>query len=627
MTTQRGRRAASLRKTIPGLRRVLLRFAPYLRRHRALLTGSVLALVTATLVKLLEPWPLKFIIDRVVPTGTGNTGNSGLAWLDALEPGELLAVSAIAVVIIVGLKAMFEYLATVGFALIGNRVLTKIRGDLFRHLQGLSLAFHTRARTGDLTMRLISDVGMLKETTVTAALPLAVSLLLLVGMVSIMMALNWQLALLALMPLPLLCFSTMRIGKRIQTISRKQRKREGEMAAIAAESLAGIRTVQAFSLEERVADGFQGQNEKSLKEGVQAKKLAAAMERTVDLLLAFGLAIVLWFGTLQILAGRLTPGDLLVFITYLKNTFRPVRDYAKFSSRLAKATAAGERVIDLLDEQASVQSAAAAERAPWFRGDVHFDQVSFRYLPTDALTLDNVSLSIDAGTRVAITGPSGVGKSTFASLILRFYDPVQGTVRLDGQDIKAFDLPSLRTRIALVPQENLLFQATLRENIALGTERKVTDDQIEVAARLANAHDFIMAMPEGYDTIVAERGASLSAGQRQRIGIARAALRDCPILLLDEPTVGLDRTSEAIVIDALERITAGRTSFLITHDLKLASRCERILCFSRNGAPEDGTHQALIAQRGQYASLWASAEHTDEHSEQSVQEQRHVATG
>lgn len=617
MSERKGNRPASLRQTIPGLRRVLLRFSPYLEGHKGLLAGSTLALVLATLVKLLEPWPLKYIIDHVVPGMLGTPDKAGQSWFASLTSGELLALCSIAVVVIVGLKAVFEYLATVGFALIGNRVLTEIRRDLFDHLQRLSLAFHTRVRTGDLTMRLISDVGMLKETTVTAALPLAVSLLLLSGMVTIMLVLNWQLALLALLPLPLLWLSTQHIGKKIQAISRKQRKREGDMASIAAESLAGIRTVQAFSLEERVAEGFQGRNNKSLKEGVKAKKLAAAMERSVDLLLAIGLAIVLWFGTLQILAGRLTPGDLLVFITYLKNTFRPVRNYAKYSSRLAKATAAGERVLELLDEEPSVQSSADAPSAPPFDGKVQFDQVSFRYQYNDPLILDRFSLTVEPGTRVAITGPSGAGKSTFISLILRFYDPEQGRVLLDGCDIKDFELTSLRKRIALVPQENLLFQATLRENIALGTEGEVSDEQIEAAARLANAHDFIMAMPDGYDTVVSERGTSLSAGQRQRIGIARASLRDCPILLLDEPTVGLDHTSEAVVIDAIERITAGRTSFLITHDLKLASRCERIVCFSPDGLPEDGEHQELMQLSGQYASLWASAE-SSEHTQRKM---------
>ncbi|MGQ7843956.1 ABC transporter ATP-binding protein [Granulosicoccus sp. 3-233] len=612
MSDRKGHRPTSVRQTVPGLRRVLVRFSPYLREHRVLLAGSTLALVLATLVRLLEPWPLKYIIDQVVPSMLGIPVMNGQAWFSGLGAGELLAWCCIAVVVIVALKAAFEYMATVGFALIGNRVLTDIRRDLFDHLQRLSLSFHTRVRTGDLTMRLISDVGMLKETMVTAALPLAVSLLMLVGMITVMLMLNWQLTLLALLPLPLLCLNTRRIGRKIQMISRKQRKREGDMASIAAESLAGIRTVQAFTLEERVAEGFQGKNRKSLKEGVQAKKLAAAMERSVDLLLAIGMAIVLWFGTLQIQAGRLSPGDLLVFITYLKNTFRPVRHYAKYSSRLAKATAAGERVIELLDEVPEVRNGRAAERAPSFSGRVQFDHVSFRYGRNALPVLDDFSLSIDPGTRVAITGASGVGKSTFISLVLRFYDPEQGRVLLDGLNIRDFELTSLRKRIALVPQENLLFQTSVRENIALGAEGEVTDEQIEAAARLANAHEFIMAMPDGYATVVSERGTSLSAGQRQRIGIARAALRDCPIVLLDEPTVGLDRNSEAVVIDAIERICTGRTSFLITHDLKLASCCERIVCLSREGIPEDGGHQELVLRGGQYARLWASSESSEQ---------------
>ena len=478
-------RPETLTESLPGLRRVLHRFAPYLRPHRAVLAGATTALVSATLMRLLEPWPLKFVIDRVVPSGTAGTGGSGVAAGDTLDPMTLLALCAVGLVGIIGLRALFQYLATIGFAIVGNRVLTQVRGDLFRHLQGLSLGFHTRSKAGDLTMRLIGDVAMLKETAVTAGLPLAANVL---GMVAVMMVLDWQLALIALIPLPVLWFASIRAGKKIQAASRKQRKVEGQMAATAAEAMSSMRTVQALSIEDRAADTFSGANGTSMAGDVRAKRIAAALERLVDLLVACAIALVLYFGTLQVLRGRLTPGDLLVFITYLKATFRPIRGYAKYASRLAKASAAGERGVQLLD---------------------------FGY-GGGRPTLDGLTLDIPAGTNVALTGPSGAGKSTLAGLLLRLYDPSGGRILIDGQDIRDVTMTSLRRQIGFVPQETVLFSGTLADNIALGAGRDVTRDEIEAAARLANAHDFIAALPDGYDAQVAERGATLSAGHCPR---------------------------------------------------------------------------------------------------------------
>ncbi len=599
-----GSRPETLAQAMPGLKRVLLRFAPYLRPHRPLLAGATAALIGATLMRLLEPWPLKFVIDRVVPANLAGTGGSGIAAVDALDPMVLLALCSLGVVAIIGLRALFQYLATIGYALVGSRVLTEVRTHLFRHLQGLSLGFHTRARTGDLTMRLIGDVGMLKETAVTAALPLAANILVLVGMVVVMLVLDWQLALIALLPLPLLWLSSIRIGKKIQTISRKQRRIEGDMAATAAESMASMRTVQALAIEDRAAQSFTGANRKSLKDGVKAKRLAAGLERSVDLLVAVAIALVLYFGTLQVLRGRLTPGDLLVFITYLKATFRPIRSYAKYTARLAKASAAGERVVQLLDEVPEIRDAEGATPAPPFRGAVTFDRVSFGYRDGQP-ALEDLSIDFAPGQSVALTGPSGAGKSTLAGLLLRLQDPALGRIEIDGQDIQRFTLGSLRGQIGLVPQETILFRGTLAENISLAAGRAVTPEEIEAAARLANAHDFIAALPDGYDTQVAERGATLSAGQRQRIAIARAALRRAPILIFDEPTTCLDGDNEAIVTDAIWRLARGRTSLLITHDLAQAARADRIIVLDGGRVAEDGDHATLLARGGKYARLWA----------------------
>lgn len=598
-----GSRPETVAAALPGLRRVILRFAPYLRPHRAVLAGATGALIGATLMRLLEPWPLKFVIDRVVPSSLAGGEGSGVAAIDGLDPMTLLALCASGLVAVIALRAVFQYLATIGFAIVGNRVLTDVRGALFRHMQGLSLAFHSRARTGDLTTRLIGDVGMLKETMVTAALPLVANALVLVAMLGVMLWLDWQLALIALIPLPLLWFGSVRVGRKIQTVSRKQRKLEGDMAATAAEAMAGMRTVQALAIEDRAAQSFDGANRKSLKDGVKAKRLAAGLERGVDLLVALATALVLYFGALQVLRGRITPGDLIVFITYLKATFRPIRSYAKYTARLAKASAAGERVVELLDELPDIRDMPEARPAPDLRGEVAFEATAFSY-GKGAPVLGPITVHVAPGTRVALTGPSGAGKSTLSGLMLRLYDPTAGRVLFDGTDIRDFTVDSLRLQTSLVPQETLLFRATLAENIALGAGRAVTRAEIEDAARRANAHDFIVALQDGYDTQVAERGATLSAGQRQRIAIARAVLRRSPILILDEPTTGLDGANEAAVEDAIWRLAKGRTTFCVTHDLGLAAQADRILYLDGGKLVEDGSHAELVARNGAYARLW-----------------------
>lgn len=596
-----GTRPGRLVAALPGLWRIVIRFAPYLRKERALIAGSVLALPAVTLLRLLEPWPLKFVIDRLVGVHAHTAGAGGLA---AIDTATLIPLCALALVLVVALKAGAEYLATVGFSLVGNRVTSAVREDLFRHLQRLSLGFHFRRRAGDLALRLLGDIGMLKETLVSAALPLVASGLMLAGMIVVMAILNWRLALVALLPLPLLWLNGRRIGRRIREASRAQRHRESAMAASAAESLTAIRTVQAMGLERQVTKGFCGASRKSLRDGVKAGRLAAALERSVDVLAAGATALVLWYGAGEVVRGELTPGDLLVFLTYFKNSMRPARDYAKFSGRLAKAAAAGERIIELLDETPEVRDRAGARDAPALAGNVRFDGVSFSYGPHEPPALDGLDLEIRAGERVAITGPSGAGKSTVASLLLRLYDPSAGRISIDGHDLRELTVASLRDRIDLVPQDTVLFAATVHENIALAARREVTREEVREAARLANAHEFIERLPLGYDTAVGERGATLSNGQRQRIAVARAALRNGPLLILDEATVGLDMENTALVNEALERLARGRTCIVVTHDPGLACRADRIVHLEAGRIVESGDHASLMALDGRYAALW-----------------------
>ncbi|ABV93730.1 putative multidrug export ATP-binding/permease protein [Dinoroseobacter shibae DFL 12 = DSM 16493] len=595
-----GSRPSSLAETAPGLRRVLRRLAPFMRDERPLIAGGALAMLAAVFAKLAEPWPLKFVIDMFVP-GRGGT-EPGMPF-GLTDPIMLLVLCALSIVLVMGLRATFEFTARVTFALAGARVLAKVRATLFEHLQRLPVAFHQKSRPGDLTLRLISDVGMLKETTVTAALPLAVNALVLVGMIAVMLWIDWQLALIALSPLPVLWLMTMRIGRRIQSVSRKTRKTEGAMAASASEAMSNVAIVQALGLEKAMSKDFLGDNAAELKQGVQSKRLTAGLERRVDILVGVGIGLVLLFGGLSILDGRTTPGDLIVFLTYLKNTFKPVRDYAKYAARLAKATAAGERVIALLDEDTKLTSLATPVKLPETQGGIAFENVSLNLGGSEILK--DISISIRAGERVAITGPSGSGKSTLLSLAMRLQDPDAGAVRLDGRDLRALAVEDVRDSFAFVPQDPVLFHASIARNLGIAARHEPTPDEIIAAAQLAGAHDFILSQPQGYDTVLAERGSTLSGGQRQRLSFTRAALRNAPIFLLDEPTTGLDATTQANLADAIWQLTENRTLLMVTHDLHLAARADRVICLEGGRIVANGRHEDVLAQGGLYAKLWA----------------------
>src|SRR5436190_1631752 len=368
-----------------------------------------------------------------------------------------------------------------------------------------------------------------------------------------------------------------RSGARRQPRADASAQRSVQPAATAAESIGAVKVIHALSLEGVFAQAFTGQSRKNLATGVVATRLSAGLERTVDMLIAVATALVLWFGARSALRGVITPGELVVFLTYLRTAFRPMRDFAKYTGRLAKASAAGERVLDLLDRVPDVRDLPGAVPAPPLRGAVRFEAVSFAYEPGRP-ALDEIACDVQPGELVALMGPSGGGQTTFVSLILRLYDPTAGRVLIDGRDIREYTLASLRPQLSIVIQERLLFAASIRDNIAYGaSEKGSSPEAIEAAARLANADAFIRALPQGYDTVIGERGVTLSNGQRQRIAIARAAIRHAPILIFDEPTTGLDRENVQAVSEAIARLAEGRTTFLITHDADLAARAHRIL--------------------------------------------------
>ena len=374
------------------------------------------------------------------------------------------------------------------------------------------------------------------------------------------------------------------------------------MAATAAESIAAIREVKALSLEDAFAEDFGSRNVQSQHEELKAARLSAKLGRTVDGLAAVATALTLWYGAVLTLRGAMTPGDLLVFLTYLKRAVKPAKDFAKYTGRLAKATAAGERVADLLAQRPDVRDLPGAAPAPALAGAVRFEAADFAYEKNKTILTD-VSFETAPGSFVVLTGPSGSGKSTLVSLLMRLHEPNQGRVMIDGRDVRDYTLASLRPQVSVVLQEAILFATTVSDNIGFGVP-DATPEQIEAAARTANAHDFIMELPEGYDTVIGERGATLSQGQRQRISIARAAMRRTPILILDEPTNGLDEENEREVTAALKRLARGRTTFLITHDLKLTALADEILYLDNGRLVERGAPAELIRSGGSFSAMY-----------------------
>ena len=553
--------------------RLLGHFWPYARKYRLLIFGSMATLIAQVGLRILEPWPLKFVFDRIIPTSPQGNGDIGV--LDRLDPTWLLALCALSLVAITGLRSMAVYWSKIGFSLVGHRVLAQVRGELYRHLQFLSLRFHRRARSGDLVVRLMGDVGLVREVVVTALLPLLANVFILLGMLILMVWLSWKLTLLALLTLPLFWIQTLRLTRRINRVARKQRKHRGSMTAAAVESIGAIETFQALSLQDTFTKSFTSDDKQIVKQGIKAKRLMARLERTVSLVVALASALVLFFGAREVLHGFMTPGDLLVFLAYLKSAFKPAQNFSKYSGRLAKAMAAGERILEILDEEPEVRDRPHAIPAPSFRGEVTLENIAFEYEP-DRLVLRDLSLTVEPGQTVVIAGPSGAGKTTLLGLLLRLYDPLEGRVAIDGQDIRDFTVASLRSQISTVLQDNVLFAATVRENLTYGLG-EVEEEEVRTAARLACADVFIEALPSGYDTVVGERGLTLSYGERQRLAIARAALRKTPILILDEPAAGLDAANRALLNESLRQLTAKRTTFLITHDLNFDVEADRIL--------------------------------------------------
>jgi ABC-type multidrug transport system fused ATPase/permease subunit len=574
-----------------------------LRPRRRTLAAIAAAMFVQSAMSLAAPWPLKIVIDTVVGHQRQPQWiNSVLKMLGGPEHKTHIAVAAgIATVLIAIVTGAALYAVSYFTESLNQSIGYELRVRLYGHLQELSLAYYDSTRVGTLLSTLTSDVQTIQAFASTATLNILTNTLTVVGMVIVMVLCRWDFTLIALAVTPLLAIFVLRVNKAIRTAVKEVRKHQSDLVATLQEGLQSIQVVQAFGREEHQAQQVRTASMNTVTAWLTARRASSLLPPIVGMAIAACTGLVLWRGSLLILAGTMTIGALTVFLAYLAKFFQPVRDLAQMTNSIAQVSVAFERVVALMDTDTVIPDNPTVTEPSALRGDITFDHVGFGYDP-ESPVLRDISFTVGQGQMLGIVGATGCGKSTIASLIPRFRDPDAGAITIDGVDVRDYPLRSLRSQIGFVLQDTVLLRGTVRDNIAFGRP-DATEDQIVEAAKLANAHEFIMRMPEGYDSVVGDRGMTLSGGQRQRIGIARALIRDNPILILDEPTAALDAESEHLVVEALERLVLGRTVIAIAHRLSTLRNADKIIVVKDGVVAEDGAHQQLLALDGIYAQL------------------------
>jgi subfamily B ATP-binding cassette protein MsbA len=574
-----------------------------LRPHRTALIFGTLAAVGDAVANLLNPIPLKIVLDNVLkskaPDSWPNTLIFSLVGSDKLA---IIRFAAFAVFGIAMLGAICTYAEKLLTTRVGQWVMHDLRQKLYFHIQRLSLAYHDQKSTGDLISTVTSDIDSIQTFIASNLLDAVINILTLAGMIAVMFYYNWQFTLIALSVAPILAVVVFKYTRNIKKASREVRKKEGEIVSTIQEVLSSIRVVKAFAREDYEVRRLETESLENVEIAMRARGIKARLAPLVEVIVAVGTALVLWFGARMVLAGSISVGTLVMFIWYLGKMYKPMQDLSKMTDAWSKATVAYERIRGVLDVDGEVRDHPGARKVSKLRGAIDFDNVTFCYEAERAI-LEDLSFRIAPGQVAAFVGPTGAGKTTIISLISRFYDPTSGSVKIDGVDLRRYQQRSLREHISLVLQETVLFQGTIWQNIAYG-KPNATRAEILRAAELANAAEFIEKMPKGYNTLVGERGVSLSGGQRQRIAIARAVIRNTPILILDEPSSGLDAESEKLVFDALDKLMKGKTSIVIAHRLSTVRSADIIFVIQDGKLVESGKHRELAAAGGLYAELY-----------------------
>jgi subfamily B ATP-binding cassette protein MsbA len=580
-----------------------------MRLVRALLrpyTGALVVILAAMLVEtamsLAAPWPLKIILDNVVGS------HKAPQWLHDLrfiplggDKAELAAVAGMLVVAIAALNAIASYAENYYTESVSQWVAHDLRMKVYEHLQRLSLGFYDTHQVGAILSTMTADVKTIQGFASSGTLGILVDLMTIVGMLGVMFWLEWDFALIAIAATPFLLLFVARFNRAVKKATHEVRKHQAEIVSVVQEGLESIRVVKAYGRQDREEENLSAVSHATVDAALKARRIKSVLSPVVAIVAAVCTGIVLWRGTVLVLADVMTIGALTVFLTYLSKFFKPVQDLAKMGSTIAQTAVAIERVQALLETDTIIPEKPEARDPGPVKGAIEFEHVAFAYDPK-APVLKDVHTRIAPGQFVGIVGPTGGGKSTIVSMIPRFYDPSGGRVLIDGVDVRDLTLKGLRGRIGFVLQDTVLFRGTVRDNIAYGRPG-ATDEEIAQAAKLANADEFIAKMPDGYATMVGERGLTLSGGQRQRIGIARAIIRNAPILILDEPTAALDTESEKLVIEALERLMKGRTVLTIAHRLSTIRDAHKIIVLKDGVVAEEGTHDELVAKNGVYAEL------------------------